>query len=103
MPRLIDANEAIKAILYVRDNDLHSGYPRSFEQGAIRKALRCIEETPTIEAEIVRHGRVIVHDGFEDEYYEYCSECKSRDVHIGDNYCPNCGSKLHGGANDVSD
>ena len=57
--RLIDADNAITAILNVRDNELHSGYPRSFEQGAIRKALRCIEETPTIDAVPVVHGRWI--------------------------------------------
>ena len=60
---------------------------------SIKSAL---DEELTIEAEPVRHGRVIAHDGFEDEYYEYCSECKSRDVHIGDNYCPNCGCKMQG-------
>ena len=47
--RAINANEAVKAILYVRDNDLHHGYPRQFELCAIRKALRCIEETPTLD------------------------------------------------------
>lgn len=50
----------------------------------------------TIDAEPVRYGRVIVHEGFEDEYYEYCSECGSRDVHIGDNYCSECGAKMDG-------
>ena len=44
----------------------------------------------------VRYGRVIVHEGREDEYYEYCSECKTMDIHSGDNFCPNCGCKLVG-------
>ena len=64
--------------------------------------IMLIDEAPTIEAEPVRHGRVIVHEGFEDEYYEYCSECESRDVHIGDNYCPNCGAKMDGDVNENS-
>lgn len=42
----------------------------------------------------VRHGRVMVHDGHEDEYFEYCSECGTMDIHSGDNYCPNCGCKM---------
>lgn len=42
----------------------------------------------------VRYGRVIIHEGHEDEYYEYCSECGTMDIHSGDNFCPNCGVKL---------
>lgn len=109
--RLIDANEAIKAILYVRDNDLHHGYPRSFEQGAIRKALRCIEETPAIEAEPVRHGEWI--DRYGGKYANHlweCSECKEKalwrfevdalgkEIVVQDlsDFCPGCGAKMDG-------
>lgn len=49
---------------------------------------------PAADVVEVRHGRVMVHDGHEDEYYEYCSECKTTDIHLGDNYCPHCGAKL---------
>lgn len=44
----------------------------------------------------VRYGRVIVHEGHEDEYYEYCSECKTKNIHSEDNFCPNCGCKFVG-------
>lgn len=49
---------------------------------------------PAADVVEVRHGRVIVHDGHEDEYYEYCSECETMDIHSGDNYCPNCGAMI---------
>lgn len=48
--RIGDLDAVVKAILWVRDNDLHNGYPRSHELCAIRKALRCVEETPTVDA-----------------------------------------------------
>jgi len=59
--RIINADDAVKAILNVRENDLHAGYPRQFEQGAIRKALRCIETTPTIDAVPVVRCKDCIH------------------------------------------
>lgn len=55
-----------------------------------------LDTVPAADVVEVRHGRVIVHEGREDEYYEYCSECKTMDVHSGDNFCPNCGCKFVG-------
>lgn len=69
---------------------------------AVDKAL---EETPTIEAEPVRHGRWIPleYDGYADgspvwDLWE-CSECQEE--HSGDEdtltpYCPNCGARMDG-------
>ena len=100
--RIIDADVAVKKILDVRDNDLHIGYPRAFEQGVIRKALRCIEETPTLETEPVRHGRWIhnIADYPQSGWIEHkCSICEHWQVtnqptceHLI--YCPNCGAKM---------
>lgn len=53
-----------------------------------------IDQQPTVDAEIVKHGYIIVHNGFEDDYYEMCSICGSKDVCLGNKYCPNCGTKL---------
>ena len=59
-------------------------------------AYDMIDGVPAADVVEVRYGRVIVHEGREDEYYEYCSECKTTDIHSGDNFCPNCGCKLVG-------
>lgn len=34
---------------------------------------------------------VIVHEGQEDDYWEQCSICSSKDANINHNFCPNCG------------
>lgn len=54
--------------------------------------LHDIMDIPAADVVEVRHGRVMVHDGHEDEYFEYCSECGTMDIHSEDNYCPNCGA-----------
>ena len=73
MSRLIDANKVVKAILAERDKipyELVSEKPNQHGnsmRGGIRKALRCIEQAPTVDAvPVVR-----------------CRECK----HRGTDYC----------------
>ena len=65
-----------------------------------------LDNTPTIEAEPVRHGRWVPlsYDGYADGYPVYdeweCSECHFACEGEGEpplNYCPNCGAKLDGG------
>lgn len=64
-------------------------------RGGIRKALRCMEQTPTIEAEPVRHGRWrLNNDGS-----GTCSECHFTQKNVWDmdnwqNYCGVCGAKM---------
>ena len=48
--------------------------------------LRAINESPTIDAEPVRHGRWV--EGIA------CSECRQVDL-SKPNYCPNCGAKMN--------
>lgn len=100
--RIVDANEIVKDILWVRDNDLHSGYPHAFELGAIRKALRCVEEAKTIDIESLRpQGEWL------DATYVYfgakryvCNQCaddefwQERFVIVKEKFCPNCGAKM---------
>ena len=56
MSRLIDANEVVKDIVAERDKipyELVSGKPfkhGNSMRGGIRKALRCIEQAPTVDA-----------------------------------------------------
>lgn len=53
-----------------------------------------LDTIPTADVAEVRHGRVMVHEGQEDKYFEYCSECGTKDIHSEDNYYPNCGCKM---------
>ena len=84
--RIIDANAVVKAILEERDKipyELVSEKPfkhGNSMRGGIRKALRCIEQAPTVDAvpvvrceKCVAHGnclaeRVFVYTGIENPY-----------------------------------
>lgn len=88
--RLIDANALIKNIGKIPQL-------RGITYGRMKKA---VEETPTIDAVSVVHGRWIL-----ERIYRKCSLCEwifcIRDEE-GDlqkfNYCPNCGMPMDGGA-----
>ena len=102
--RPIDADAFKKAILEERDKiplEIVERYsfgvatPNKHGEsmrGGIRKALRCLEETPTLDVEPVRHGRWKKRKSW-DKYV--CSECgfEHDEPH---NYCPNphCGAKM---------
>ena len=109
--RLIDADEFKKLLLKERDaipklifGRYDFGVSRRNHDGGliragIRKALRCMEQTPTIEAGPVRHGRWEFHkDGS-----GTCNQCHFTQKHIYDddgwqNYCGVCGAEMDGGA-----
>ena len=117
--RLIDANVLKEKILKERDAIPKTvterycfgvEFPNHFGdaiRGGIRKALRCMEQCPTIDAVPVVHGR------WECEYETWgrlqCSICKKEalleksngDVgrillYVTSNYCPHCGAKMEG-------
>ena len=94
MSRLIDANEVVKAILEERDKiprtittaPYELGTEKPFHagdqmRGGIRKALRCIEQAPTVDAVPVVRCRECKHLGFCGDatnlevmgFYGYCS------------------------------
>ena len=63
------------------------------------KMVELIDNSPTIEAEPVKHGRWEWHN--EDEWYYSCSVCGHNAYGNADNivsglwgYCPNCGAKM---------
>ena len=110
MRRLIDATEVVKNIIAERDKIPRAVPAAPYEvvtekpyhggnqmRGGIRKALRCIEQAPTVDAVGVVHGHfenitggmVMLGD---------CSECNVRQPVIGTYYCKNCGAKMDGGA-----
>ena len=94
MPRLIDANAVVKAILEERDKIPRTIATAPYEpwaekpyhagdqmRGGIRKALRCIEQSPTVDAVPVVRCRECKHLGFCGDatnlevmgFYGYCS------------------------------
>lgn len=106
--RLIDADALKERILLERDNiplytpaapyelvkrkpNLHGNAMR----GGIRVALRCMEQTPAIDAEPVRHGRWVAIDriasGF--PWKLRCNRCGVPQDYPH-TYCPNCGAKM---------
>lgn len=109
--RLIDAN-ALKAKLKIATNtatycDYCNGY-----YDARQVDLDAIDSASTIEAEPVRHGRWIPteYDGYANgapvwDKWE-CSECGHE--HSGEEdtltaFCPNCGARMDGGADNATD
>lgn len=79
--RLIDADTLIAYIKKRIRNEM-----------VIAWLCRIIGETPTVEAEPVRHGRWIKRP---DE--RICPFCNDRHSYFGGkekNYCPNCGAKM---------
>ena len=90
MSRLIDANEVVKAILEERDKIPRTITTAPYELGAekpyhagdqmrggIRKALRCIEQAPTVDAVPVVRCRECKYHYWEQE------PCHGKSVH----YC----------------
>ena len=94
MIRLVDANEVVKAILAERDKIPRTVSTAPYEfgtekpyhagdqmRGGIRKALRCIEQAPTVDAVPVVRCRECKHLGFCGDatnlevmgFYGYCS------------------------------
>ena len=107
--RLIDADVLKKLILAERDKipltvpaapyELVKEKPYTdgkFMRCGIRKALKCMEQTPTIEAEPVRHGRWIEIKTIIGEEL-VCSLCRNHDnpkTAIRGHYCWFCGAKM---------
>ena len=85
MTRLIDADNL--HTLLVKEH--------AFGELTAKKAIRAIEQAPTVDAEPVRHGRWIDHT---EEGYVECNQCHSATNCDGDieelNYCWNCGAKM---------
>ena len=108
--RLIDADELKKLILAERDKiplttpgaiyEFGVAQPNPHGQsmrGGIRKALRCMERCPTVDAKPVVHGRWITHNRGQNNWCE-CSECNT----VGSPFwkrCPVCEAKMDGDGN----
>lgn len=75
---------------------------KSFGELTAKKAIRCVEEAPTVDAEPVRHGKWIDEGQYADFFPHHawrCSECGEHVIEIDTpwgRYCSNCGAKMDG-------
>lgn len=71
---------------------------KSFGELTAKKAIRCVEEAPTVDAEPVRHGQWnrFSFNGYADYVCSECGVSQNRhQVEWGSmKYCPSCGSKM---------
>ena len=114
--RLIDADQLKELILKERDAipktiseryGFDIGRPNNHGnsmRGGIRKALRCMEKTPTVKIETVKHGKWTVEEVplwivkgkvVSTSIVCVCSAC-GRKADTKTKYCSNCGSKMDG-------
>ena len=99
MPRLIDADALLKSfdVAWMWEYD-ETGC------GVRKKAVptKTIEEAPTIDAEPVRHGRWVDRPtAIKYISHSECSTCGSWQGENWMNYCPHCGAKMDGGADNA--
>ena len=100
MPRLIDADALVEKAYWHGE---HPSVDDLFAEGVDAVDVSDIDNAPTIEAEPVRHGYWMCGDYY--DIGDVCSECDwdSLISPCDYRYCPNCGAKMDGGADDVSD
>lgn len=96
--RFIDAD----ALIYALETQDYSGSPESLEdwtpQDLTKVEIADIKNAPTIDAELVRHGKWLMSD----VYGAYCSECGSAAFEITGSqyskmktrYCWQCGARM---------
>ena len=105
-PELIDRQAALKKMCET------CGYCEKFEK-AMRSThpdfvtdkcnnYKFLAEQPTIEAEPVRHGQWIMLEpyGTHHTHRRKCSECGEIKTQELTSFCPNCGAKMDGGADE---
>ena len=63
------------------------------QDGCNAKNLQSISDIPTADVSPVVHGHKVDDGGF----YARCSQCDGV-LPLCANYCPNCGAKMNGGA-----
>ena len=99
--RLIDANDAVKLLR----GKCVAKYPSTFLMGLLVAATE-IEQSPTVDAVEVVHGRwdewwpgiSLIMTG--EEMLYRCSACDAKYADVdGYKFCPNCGAKMDGAGN----
>lgn len=70
----------------------------------IIEVMQAIIDAPAADVVEVRHGRWERVDYGNGLYNYHCSSCRHIPrENIRSNYCPNCGAKMDGGADDAAD
>lgn len=90
--RLIDADELLDELKWFESS------VSEYNKEEVRSYICRVEAAPTVDAVPVVHGRWVKSE----PGYSICGYCKA-DVAIFSghrNYCPNCGAKMNGGAED---
>ena len=100
MSRYIDADKLIEAI---EDSIgcINFSSPYQDDNDAIVEGMEriksIVDDTPTVDAVPVVHGRVETTTDRFSVYHQNCSECDEElEWKAYPNYCPNCGAKLDG-------
>ena len=98
--RLIDADALVDAIKnrIEEDRGVYPDFSRFYRVG-MRIVINIIKVQDTVDA--VKHGHWGFYSG--EECYIICSECRKEyycDKQEMPNYCPNCGARMDGDAND---
>ena len=109
MPRYIDADKLKKRMFSyyacVTEDASKSNYTgetlMSYEVADLIED--CIDNAPTVDAKPVVHGEWIDGRPYVNSRWKVCSVCKQTapEPHGGYNYCPNCGAKMDGGADNA--
>ena len=97
--RLIDANALVDKVRLdwglTRQSQLISATTKLATADAMCKLLGEVAKCQTIDAVEVVHAYWEEHLG---EGYTGCSKCDFIPYNISDNFCPNCGANMDGGA-----
>ena len=89
---LIDRNELYNQIkLYLNQHSL--GETVSWTTLTVGEIASIIANTPSVEIEVVRHGKWIADE--DSDIIFICSECHDYSV-FKKNYCRNCGARMEG-------
>ena len=100
MARLIDANALVDAIKnrIEEDREIYPNFSR-FSRVGMRIVISIIKKQDTVDS--VKHGHWIVYPTLVS--FLRCSQCHNGVGWHNDkkpNYCPNCGARMDGDAND---
>lgn len=93
--RLIDADALKQEVLRIHEEHFKTS-KLQFIHDFFKAIFRRINKAPTIDAELVKHGRWVERlVNIETLTTDlFCSECKFASVNWRYNYCPNCGAKM---------
>ena len=101
MAKYIDREALVEWLKRIPLKDLSDGLGlcRVIMEDDFKKAIKKMPKGIIADVAPVRHGRWLYGDYY--DIGDVCSECDwdSKMIHPSYRYCPNCGAKMDGGAN----